>query len=120
MNGRRQLVEIDGKPALNVYAKWTGKKVKDLAGMNLLSASVTEPLGVKDRLGSLIAIRHPMIGNEDLSMNVGNNLAINTAVIQMQASVDELIAGVFRWRAECCLLPIFVMTPSVGISCHLR
>jgi hypothetical protein len=32
-----------------------------------------------------------MIGNEDLSMNVGNNLAINTAVIQMQASVDELI-----------------------------
>lgn len=45
----------------------------------------------KDRLGSLIAIRHPMIGNEDLSMNVGNNLAINTAVIQMQASVDELI-----------------------------
>lgn len=91
LNGRRQLVEIDGKPALNVYAKWTGKKVKDLAGMNLLSASVTEPLGVKDRLGSLIAIRHPMIGNEDLSMNVGNNLAINTAVIQMQASVDELI-----------------------------
>lgn len=91
LNGRRQLVEIDGKPALNVYAKWTGKKVKDLVGMNLLSASVTEPLGVKDRLGSLIAIRHPMIGNEDLSMNVGNNLAINTAVIQMQASVDELI-----------------------------
>ena len=74
-----------------MYAKWTGKKVKDLAGMNLLSASVTEPLGVKDRLGALIAIRHPMIGNEDLSMNVGNNLAINTAVIQMQASVDELI-----------------------------
>ena len=91
LNGRRQLVEIDGKPALNVYAKWTGKKVKDLVGMNLLSASVTEPLGVKDRLGSLIARRHPMIGNEDLSMNVGNNLAINTAVIQMQASVDELI-----------------------------
>ena len=56
--------------------------------MNLLSASVTEPLGVKDRLGSLIAIRHPMIGNEDLSLNVGNNLAINTAAIQMQASVD--------------------------------
>ncbi len=42
-------------------------------------------------MGSLIAIRHPMVGNEDLSMNIGNNLAINTAVIQMQASVDELI-----------------------------
>ena len=32
-----------------------------------------------------------MNGNEDLSMNIGNNLAVNTAVIQMQATVDELI-----------------------------
>ena len=31
-------------------------------GSNLLSATITEPLGVKDRLGDLIAIRHPMFG----------------------------------------------------------
>ena len=32
-------------------------------GMNLLSSTITAPLGVKDRLGSLVAIRHPMVGN---------------------------------------------------------
>ena len=49
------------------------------------------PLGVKDRLGDLIAIRHPMNGNPDGSMAVGNNLAAKTCVIRMEATVDELV-----------------------------
>lgn len=32
-----------------------------------------------------------MFGNKDGSMNIGANLAVNTAVIQMEATVDELI-----------------------------
>ena len=32
-----------------------------------------------------------MAGNDDLSMNIGNNLAEKTAVIQMEGTVDELI-----------------------------
>ena len=32
-----------------------------------------------------------MYGNKDKSMNIGANLAVNTAVIQMEATVDELI-----------------------------
>ena len=91
LKGKRTLVEIDGVPALKKYASWTGKKVKDIEGANLLLETVTAPLGVKDTLGDLVAIRHPMAGNKDFSMNIGNNLALNTAVIQMQASVDELI-----------------------------
>ena len=91
LKGKRTLVEIDGVPALKKYATWTGKKLKDIEGSKLLLQSVTEPLGVKDRLGDLVAIRHPMAGNKDYSINVGNHLALNTAVIQMQASVDELI-----------------------------
>ena len=91
LKGKRTLVEIDGVPAIEKYAEWTGKKIKDLEGGKLLVETITAPLGVKDRLGDLIAIRHPMNGNEDLSMNIGNNLAVNTAVIQMQATVDELI-----------------------------
>lgn len=93
LKGKRTLVEIDGVPAIKKYAEWTGKKEKDLMGSNLLSATITEPLGVKDRLGDLIAIRHPMFGNEDGSMNIGNDMAVNTAIIQMQGSVDELIQG---------------------------
>lgn len=93
IRGKRTLVEIDGVPAVKKYAEWTGKKVKDLMGANLLAETITAPLGVKDRLGDLVAIRHPMFANEDLSMNIGNNLAVNTAVIQMEATVDELIEG---------------------------
>ncbi len=58
---------------------------------NLLVQTITAPLGVKDRLGDLVAIRHPMFANEDGSMNIGNDLAVNTAVIQMEGTVDELI-----------------------------
>lgn len=93
VNGKRQLAEINGIPALEQYSKWTGKKLEDLKGGNLLVETILAPLGVKDRLGDLVAIRHPMAGNDDLSMNIGNNLAESTAVIQMEGSVDELITS---------------------------
>ena len=63
------------------------------AGGNLLAYSITAPLGVKDPLGDLVAIRHPMNGNEDKTIAVGNNLAENTAIILMKGSVDGLIAS---------------------------
>ena len=91
IKGNRTLVEIDGVPAIKKYASWTGNKLKDLEADNLLVTTITAPLGVKDRLGDLVAIRHPMYGNKDGSMNIGANLAVNTAVIQMEATVDELI-----------------------------
>ena len=89
----RVLEEIDGIPALERYAEWTDQNPEDLLGANLLVATITAPLGVKDRLGDLIAIRHPMNGNDDHSMNIGANLAEGTAVIQMEGSVDELIVS---------------------------
>ena len=100
IRGDRTLVEIDGIPACEKYAKWTGAKKKDLEGGNLLVTTITAPLGVKDRLGNLIAIRHPMNGNEDGSMNIGANLAVNTAVIQMEATPDEIIASAGTTMAE--------------------
>jgi hypothetical protein len=87
----RTLVEIDGEPALKKYAKWTGADPESLKGGNLLVATITSPLGIKDRLGELTAIRHPMNGTDDYSMVVGANLAEKTAVIRMEATVDELI-----------------------------
>jgi hypothetical protein len=90
---RRVLVEIDGKPALKRYAEWAGVDPESLKGGDLLVYTITSPLGVKDRLGDLTAIRHPMNGNDDYSMNIGANLAEKTAVIRMAGSVDELIAS---------------------------
>lgn len=87
----RLLLEIDGQPAVNKYAAWRGLDPESLSGANLLVETIVSPLGVKDRLGDLVAIRHPMNGNADGSMNVGNNLAEGTAVICMEATVDELI-----------------------------
>jgi hypothetical protein len=87
----RTLVEIDGVPAIEKYAEWRGLSTDGLHGGDLLVATITAPLGVKDRLGELTAIRHPMFGNDDLSMNIGANLAEKTAVIQMDGDVDHLI-----------------------------
>ena len=91
LNGKRCLAEIDGVPAIKKYAGWSGKDVEKLKGGNLLVETICNPLGVKDRLGDLIAIRHPMFGNDDLSMNIGSDLSLNTAVVYMEGSVDKLI-----------------------------
>lgn len=87
----RVLVEIDGVPAVKKYALWAGVDPDSLKGGDLLVYTITSPLGVKDRLGDLTAIRHPMNGNDDYSMNIGANLAEKTAVIRMEATVDELV-----------------------------
>lgn len=98
--GHRVLAEIDGVPALQKYADWRGMDVEALKGGALLAETIVSPLGVKDRLGDLVAIRHPMNGNDDLSMNIGNNLAEGTAIIRMEGSVDELIASTGKTLAE--------------------
>lgn len=93
IDGNRTLVEIDGEPALKKYASWRHIPVDSIKGGNLLSQTITSPLGIKDPLGDLVAIRHPMNGNDDGSMAIGNNLAVGTAVIRMEATVDELIGS---------------------------
>jgi len=94
VSGNRTLVEIDGVPATKKYAEWAGCSMEAVTGGNLLVTTITSPLGVKDRLGDLVAIRHPMNGNEDFSMAIGNNLAEKTCVIRMEATIDELISSV--------------------------
>lgn len=91
--GNRMLAEIDGVPALEKYASWRGMDPSELKGSQLLAKSVVSPLGVKDRLGDLVAIRHPMAGNDDGTIALGNKIAKSTAVIRMEASVDELISS---------------------------
>lgn len=89
----RCLVEIDNVPAVKKYCEWTGKTESQVAGGNLLAETIFKPLGVKDIIGRLTAIRHPMAANEDLSMNIGARLAEKTAVIQLELTPDEMIAA---------------------------
>jgi len=93
VKNNRTLVEIDGVPAVKKYAQWAKVDPDKLKGMDLLVYTILSPLGVKDRLGDLVAIRHPMNGNDDYSMAVGANLTEKTAIIRMEGTVDELIAS---------------------------
>ena len=99
MNGERGIAEIDGKPALDVYAEWRGMSTDQLMGGDLLVESIVAPLGVTDRLGDLIAIRHPMNGNDDHSIAVGARVVEKTAVICMDGSVDGLVGSIAETSA---------------------
>ena len=98
VKNNRDLVSIDGISALKKYAHWTNVTPGSLKGEKLLMASVTKPLGIKDPLGNLTVIRHPMFGNdngtrtvEDDTIVLGNNIVKNTAIIQLEATTDDLI-----------------------------
>lgn len=86
----RTLVSIDRELSLKKYAKWIKETPAKLQGTNLLVSSILHPLGVKDQLGNII-VRHPMIGNTNNTMNIGNKLIENTAVILLETTTDELI-----------------------------
>ena len=92
----RRIVEIDGVPALKRYAEWIGANPDELMGQNLLVASIPHALGVKTVKGDLTAVRHPMIGNEDYSFNVGAKVAEHTALILLHNDVDGLINGAVK------------------------
>jgi len=94
----RTLVSIDDMSALKKYAHWIGANTKDLIGDNLLLASITKPLGIKDPLGNLTIVRHPMFGDDmgtkstiDDAIRLGNKVVKQTAILQLEATEEELI-----------------------------
>lgn len=94
----RILVGIDGISALRKYSNWTNISPSNLKGRKLLEASTTKPLGIKDPLGNLTVIRHPMFGDDmgtktttDDTITLGNKVVPGTAIIQLEATIDELI-----------------------------
>lgn len=93
IENNQTLVEIDHTTSLKKYAEWMSTSPDVLQGDKLSSLSVTSPLGVKDPMGDITIIRHPMIGNNDNTMEIGSKLEVGTAVIRMEATVDELISS---------------------------
>ena len=96
----RTLVSIDSVSALKKYAHWINVSPNELKEKNLLKASITKPLGIKDPLGNLTVIRHPMFGNDmgtkttlDDTITLGNKVVEKTAIFQLSATIDELING---------------------------
>ena len=93
----RTLVSIDEVSSLKKYAHWINENPNNLKDKDLLIASVTKPLGIKDPLGNLTVIRHPMYGNDmgtrtvtDDTITLGNNVVPGTAIVQLEATKEEL------------------------------
>ena len=98
VKNKRNLMEIDGISALKKYAQWAGVPARSINGENLLMESVKKPLGIKDPLGNLTVIRHPMYGDDngtktldDDSIMLGNNVVEKTAIIALESTDQELI-----------------------------
>ncbi len=91
INGSRNLVEIDGIPSLQKYADWIGEKAESLSGRNLSYYSVLNPLGIQYVEEDFVAIRQPVFGNADYSMNISQDIALNTTVICMKSTPGDLV-----------------------------
>ena len=87
----RTLVTIDNEISLNKYASWIGTTPDKLRGTKLLEASILHPLGIKDPIGNLTVVRHPMIGNSNNTIKIVNKLLSNTTDILLETTIDELI-----------------------------
>ena len=90
---KNKIEEIDGIKALKRYCEWTGKKVKDVREEKIYEESILKPLAVKTEDGSLTVIKQPIYGNNDYSIEMSNDIFVNTAIIQMQISKEELISS---------------------------
>ncbi|MBQ6538810.1 MAG: FIST C-terminal domain-containing protein [Bacilli bacterium] len=91
---RRELKSIDNVDALRKYSEWTKFNEDDLMGNKILSESIFDPLGVKDPIGRLIAIRHPMFAKSDGTINVGGDLVTNTAIIHMNMEPRDMLESI--------------------------
>jgi hypothetical protein len=90
---RRNLVEINGRKALEVYAEWVGMKVADLMGGEILLKSIPLPLGRRDIGAEHWWIMHPVNAREDGSIDTGSDMAEGMGVTLMKASLDEIAQG---------------------------
>ena len=104
---KRILVSIDEVSSLKKYAHWINENPNNLKDKDLLMASVSKPLGIKDPLGNLTVIRHPMYGNDmgtktttDDTITLGNNIVPGTAIVQLEATKEELIDAPLKLLKE--------------------
>ncbi len=93
VSGKNNLDEIGGIKALKRYCEWSNNKIKDVRNEKIYEQSILKPLAIKTEDGSLAVIKQPMFGNNDYSIEMSNDIFVNTAIIQMQISKAELVSS---------------------------
>jgi len=88
----RTIIELDGKPALSVYAEMTGKEQSKLLGDNILVESILAPIGKK--IGDFYQVAHPANAEESGEIGIFVTFSEGDEVELITANLDELISGV--------------------------
>jgi hypothetical protein len=88
----RKLIELDHRPAMDVYAGWTQQKKADIGGAAILTFSVFHPLLLRKN-GNTLSI-HPVGGNDDGSIDTGVALVEGKTIELGEGTSDAMIAYV--------------------------
>ncbi len=88
-----QLVELDHEKALEKYAAWRHMESTSLKAEQIHKEAILSPLAVKTPLGEVTLLRGLLFGQENGAITTSNPLEVGTAVIRMEATVDECIKG---------------------------
>jgi hypothetical protein len=109
----RRVVELDHRPALDVYAEWTGEKKAALSGGAILTYSVFHPL-LMHRNGDTLSV-HPMSGNDDGSIDTGAAMSEGKVLELGAGTLDEVIGAVAPVVRQAAAQ---VKTPKAVILAH--
>jgi hypothetical protein len=90
----RTLYQLNGRPALEIYANWIGSTREDLQGSAILGASTLHPIAVYDADADFYAVKHPVGAARDSSITLAAEIKDGDEITLMDASADELIAAV--------------------------
>ncbi len=111
----RRIVELNHRPALDVYAEWTHEKKDTLKGGNILTYSVFHPLLMRKN-GVTLSV-HPVNANDDGTIDTGVEIVEGKTMELGAGTPDELInavAPVIREAAKKVQKPSAVILSHCG------
>lgn len=97
----RELIEIDGRPAAEVYDEWTKGLISDTlkSGGNILSQATLHPLGrIAGDVGGVpyYQLSHPYGITENAALTLFTDIVPGDEVVLMRGTEDSLISRVGR------------------------
>ena len=98
---QRTLMEIDGRPAAEVYNEWTGGLISDMLGTggHILGRTTLQPLGrVAGYIGEVpyFQLSHPDSVTADNALTLFSDMSAGDEIVLMRGTVDSLITRAGR------------------------
>jgi hypothetical protein len=90
----RTLFQLNGRPALEIYAEWIGSTREELQGSAIMGASTLRPIAVYNADGHFYGVKHPVGAARDSSITLAAEIKDGDEITLMEATADELVAAV--------------------------